>query len=192
MRKSLTPEQKAACEERKAKFKDLWKQVADMPEAERLQLSARLGIVTPDGHALSVHNQCLVSFQRQTATVVGGFRQWLKQGRCVKKGEHGMMIWVPIRRKVEALETEEPEEPESETEGKPTGTRFIIGTVFDIAQTEEKTDAPNGSAGAIDLENVVFAPVPAVESPAPVVTPVTPVPVIPLVPASRPAWRRAA
>jgi hypothetical protein len=191
MRKSLTPEQKAAREERKAKFKDLWKQVADMPEAERLQLSARLGIVTPDGHALSVHNQCLVSFQRQTATVVGGFRQWLKQGRCVKKGEHGMMIWVPIRSKV-APETEEPEEPESETESKPTGTRFIIGTVFDIAQTEEKTDAPIGSAGAIDLENVVFAAVPAVESPAPVVVPAAPATVVPLVPASRPAWRRAA
>jgi len=181
MKRSITPEQKARRGERKAQFKALWKRVADMPEAERLALSAKAGIVTPDGHALSVRNQCLVAFQCPTATVVGGFRQWLKNGRQVRKGEHGAMIWVPIKAKSDPSEDGEADEP---TAGATT--RFIIGTVFDISQTMEKpAETPVTSAGAEDLDTVVFEP-----APQPAQTPAPPV-IIPL-PVSRPSWRRAA
>jgi hypothetical protein len=37
-----------------------------------------------------------VLLPRLDATIVGGFRQWLKQGRCVKKGEHRSDIWIPL------------------------------------------------------------------------------------------------
>jgi hypothetical protein len=185
MKRSITPEQKARRDERKAQFKALWKRVADMPEAERLALSAKVGIVTPDGHALSAHNQCLVAFQCSTATVVGGFRQWLKNGRQVRKGEHGAMIWVPIR-----VKSSDPSAPSEDGELREpavsAATKFIIGTVFDISQTMEKpAETPVTSAGAVDLDAVVFEPVP---QPAQALAPPA---IIPL-PVRRPSWRRAA
>jgi hypothetical protein len=134
MKRYPTPEQKAKAADRRAKFRALWKKVADMPEADRLALSARVGIVNVEGRPLSVGNQCLIALQCPGATVVGGFRQWLRQGRVVRKGEHGHMIWVPTARGKQ-------EEPEaiSEEGGESEGgdVRFLVGTVFDIGQTEE-------------------------------------------------------
>lgn len=130
MRKQLTAEQQAKRDERRAKFKTLWKQVAAMPELERIEMSNKLGLVTCDGHALSLGNTMLIALQLPGATVLGGFRQWLKHGRCVRKGEHGAMIWVPVGHK-----TTEPTTGETSTEQD--DTRFIIGTVFDIGQTQE-------------------------------------------------------
>lgn len=131
MRKPLTPEQIAKRDARRAKFKALWKQVGAMPEAERIKLADKAGIVTCDGHALSGKNQCLVILQCPGVSVVGGFRQWLKHGRAVRKGEHGAMIWVPIGgRKSTGANGETVLEGGDET-------HFTIGTVFDISQTEE-------------------------------------------------------
>ena len=130
MKRTLTPEQIARRDERRAKFKVLWKQVADMPELERVQLANRTGLLTCDGHSLSPRNQCLIILQAPKASVVGGFRQWLKHGRAVRKGEHGAMIWVPTGGRKSTG-------PQGETvleEG--TETRFTIGTVFDIGQTD--------------------------------------------------------
>ena len=135
MRKQLTAEQKAKAEERKARFKALWKQVGAMPELERIQLSNRLGLVTCEGRGLSLTNQMLIALQRPGATVLGGFRQWLKQGRAVRKGEHGCMIWVPCGAKGGADAAASPEGTGEAAEG--VDVRFIVGTVFDIGQTEE-------------------------------------------------------
>lgn len=44
-----TPEQKAKAADRRAKFRALWKKVADMPETDRLALSASVGIVNVEG-----------------------------------------------------------------------------------------------------------------------------------------------
>ncbi|MGV1047711.1 MAG: hypothetical protein ACOYD4_04180, partial [Solirubrobacterales bacterium] len=84
---TLTPEQIAARDARREKFKALHRQVAGMTETARIELIQRMGaIVTCDGHPLSPRNTCLVIFQSPTASIVGGFRQWLKHGRAVRKG----------------------------------------------------------------------------------------------------------
>jgi len=138
MKRQLTPEQEAARKARKEKFGALWKQVAAMPELERVQLANKLGIVTCEGHELSLCNTMLIALQNPTASIVGGFRQWLKHGRCVRKGEHGIMIWCPTGGKGEVppmavIVYGSNPAPESDH-------RFIIGTVFDIGQTDELQD----------------------------------------------------
>lgn len=135
MKRNLTPEQIEKRDARRTQFRALWKTVAAMPELQRIQIANKLGLRTVEGHELSLCNTMLVAMQLPTASVLGGFRQWLKQGRAVRKGEHGAMIWVPIGKKENGNGTESPVagEPASETDE----TRFIIGTIFDIAQTEE-------------------------------------------------------
>lgn len=135
MKRNLTPEQQAKRVERKALFHALWKQVAAMPELERVQLANKFGLRTVEGHELSLGNTMLVYLQNPQASVMGGFRQWISQGRAVRKGEHGCMIWVPIgARKAGAESTPAADAPATDAESD---TRFIIGTVFDIAQTQE-------------------------------------------------------
>jgi hypothetical protein len=133
MKRELTAEQKAKREERVKQFRAMWKQVADMPELERVQLANKVGIVTVEGRALSPRNQCLCAIQNPAVTVVGGFRQWLKQGRAVRKGEHGMMIWVPSIQSSNGNGANGEDAPTTEADE----TRFFIGTVFDIGQTQE-------------------------------------------------------
>ncbi len=132
-----TEEQKAATAARKTRFREYVKQIAAMSDEQRNALVHRIAPTTCEGHALSVANMMLIALQLPSATLVGGFRQWRKQGRCVKKGEHGAMIWCPGK----AKEEETPENGDDAPEGKQF---FIIGTVFDLLQTEEvgkkKTD----------------------------------------------------
>lgn len=139
--KTLTPEQIKKRDERRSKFRTLVKQVADMPEFERVQIANRFGLRTVEGHELSLCNTMLVYMQNPKASMVGGFRQWINAGRAVRKGEHGAMIWVPIGKK--------PESPTGalllpEFSGqRDEEARFLIGTVFDIAQTDAiQTEKP--------------------------------------------------
>jgi len=105
------------------------KQVAGMDEADRLAMASKMsGAITCEGRSLSLYNSCLMAVQRPDATIVGGFQQWRKQGRVVRKGEHGMMIWIPMITK--NGDESAPVSPEAKT-------HFIIGTLFDISQTEE-------------------------------------------------------
>lgn len=108
-----------------------------MSDAARAELAAQLpGLVTVEGRALSFKNTCLVAVQKPDATMVGGFRQWLKAGRCVAKGSVGLMIWVPTGKR----DSEAPAAADKETGGED-GERpgFIMGTVFDVSQTVELT-----------------------------------------------------
>lgn len=127
----LTPAEQAKRDARKAAQKELFAKLAKMNAVERAKLAATMPIVTADGHALSVANMCLIAFQGgASATVVGGFRQWLRHGRCVRKGEHGLTIRVPCgRRKAD----EQPDQAEESGES----VYFVAGTVFDVSQTEE-------------------------------------------------------
>ena len=137
-RRQPTAEQRAKAAERRARFTELANRVAELSEDERAALVAKVGaIVTCEGHALSVHNSCLVLTQLPTASMVGGFRQWKAHGRSVKKGEHGLMIWVPTGRKDDA-QAEAGASEEAEGEAKRAG--FVMGTVFDISQTEPTKD----------------------------------------------------
>lgn len=139
--RQLTEEQKAKSEARRAKFSALWKQISNMGDTEKAAFVAKFGFVTCEGRELSIHNQCLLALQCPEGTVFGGFRQWLKQGRAVRKGEHGHMIWVPT---MDRKGNGAPAQPASadilaDDTGSPAkhSRRFIIGTVFDVSQTDE-------------------------------------------------------
>ena len=138
--RQATPEQKLRAAERRAVFKLLAKQVVAMTDAQRADMaSLMVGLVTCEGHPLSFHNTCLLASQYPTATMVGGFRQWLRHGRCVAKGQHGLMIWVPKRTGAAkggdgaALDDQQADAPRSDRDE----VRFLVGTVFDISQTVE-------------------------------------------------------
>lgn len=118
--------------EKREKIRKLFKQISEMPSEQRSELTARMPIVNVEGHALSTYNHCLLILQagNRPLTVVGGFKQWLSQGRVVKKGEHGMAIWFPAIKK-NGNGNNETEEDE------PNELRFMLGTIFDISQTKE-------------------------------------------------------
>src|SRR5262245_60562438 len=94
-RREATPEQKAKAEERSARFRELAETIAAMSDEARAAMAERMPIVTIEGRTLSPHNACLIGTQNPDATMVGGFQQWIKAGRCVRKGEHGLMMWAP-------------------------------------------------------------------------------------------------
>jgi hypothetical protein len=112
-------------EAKKQKLAELRKQLAGLSDLQRAEISNNLGVVTIEGHVLSPVNQILLSFQIGSPTIVGGFNQWRKAGRIVKKGEHGAFIWVPSGKKNQDGITEVSDD-----------TYFFTGTVFDITQTE--------------------------------------------------------
>jgi len=131
-RQQPTAEQKAKAAERRERFRELVTKVAAMSDDQRGELVMCCGaVMTCEGRALSPFNSCLILSQFPTSSIVGGFLQWKAHGRSVKKGEHGLMIWVLTGRK------DEDEKPtEEETDGVPKRAGFIMGTVFDVSQTE--------------------------------------------------------
>lgn len=136
MKKTLTPEQTAKRDARRAAFQALAKRIASMTPTAREALASQSPIVNVEGRMLSSFNQCMIAMQLPAATVVGGFRQWLKAGRAVMKGQHGASIWVPCGAKTADASGEQSTEK----------TFFTAGTVFDVSQTAEIEDANEDSA----------------------------------------------
>ena len=101
MRRQATPEQKEKAQARREQFRSLCAQVADLDDGARQALAARMLATTVEGRTLSFGNQLLIALQRADVTLVGGFHQWKKAGRAVKKGESGLMIWCPTDRRGE-------------------------------------------------------------------------------------------
>jgi hypothetical protein len=134
-KRTLTPAQETARDERRQKFRVLWKQVTAMPPEERIKLATQLGIVTCDGHALSAGNSILCMLQIPACSVVGGFKQWLKHGRAVTKGQHGAAIWVPTGCRNDTAPRLDTQTAVPDATGQ--DRRFVIGYVFDCSQTEE-------------------------------------------------------
>jgi hypothetical protein len=134
-RRPLTSAQQQATEERRARFRAIAARVAAMTDDERVALAARIAPVTVEGHPLSVHNACLAVMQRADVTVMGGFQQWLRAGRQVRKGEHGIMIWAPGHR-----DEGRGEDADGVVDEPRRGSGFVPVTVFDVAQTEERTE----------------------------------------------------
>lgn len=164
-KRQLTPEQTAARDARRDKFRELARRVSKMTEDERQAVIARMpAIVTIEGRALSAVNSILIGFQNPRATIVGGFRQWIKHGRAVKKGEHGAVIWVPGGAGKAAEGSAAPAAPAGEAPADGgDGVRFLTGTVFDVTQTAEiEADHPVATVspeiadafGMRDLPNV--------------------------------------
>ena len=125
-RRQPTEAQKAKAAERRSAMRKLAQKISAMSQEERDAIAARIGVVTIEGRVLSVYNACMIWSQNPAATVVGGFRQWLKAGRAVCKGQRGLSIWVPCVKH----DTETPP-------NKPDETFFVLGTVFDVSQTQE-------------------------------------------------------
>ncbi len=75
----------------------------------------------------SFRNQILITLQRPTATRVAGYHTWLKLGRHVKRGEHGISILAPLLAKKEDKESKEV---------KTVIRGFRSASVFDLSQTE--------------------------------------------------------
>src|SRR6476620_8525466 len=84
-------------------------------------------------HRYSLANQLLIALQKPDATMVAGFRAWLKLGYCVRRGETALRVWTPIPPSQRAVK-------EWETAGGSAGerprTRFRLGPVFDRSQVE--------------------------------------------------------
>lgn len=121
--------------ERKQKFSKLAKALKGMSEDEKVDMIVDHSIVNTEGKSLSGNNVVLLLMQQPGTipTIVGGYRQWQNAGRQVTKGQHGMMIWYPSSKKSEDGEDEE--------------TRFFVGTVFDISQTDEIAKAASTTDG---------------------------------------------
>lgn len=133
-KREMTAEQIAARDAKRAKFTALAKQVASMTDAQRAEILNQCGaVVTCEGRALSLKNTLVSVLQFPGVSMVGGFRQWLRCGRCVKKGEHGFSIWFPLG--VGASERAQSEAEGSAEAGS--GQRFGTTTVFDVSQTCE-------------------------------------------------------
>jgi hypothetical protein len=130
MKKPLTPEQIAARDARRSRFRQLVQTISAMSNAERALMASHMaGAVTVEGRQLSMGNACLIACQAPSATLIGGFRQWMAHGRSVRKGEHGLMIWAPTKG------TKEPAvvQPGELSSDRP---NFIMVTVFDVSQTD--------------------------------------------------------
>lgn len=114
--------------ERKAQIKELREQLANMTPEQRQVLTSRGMVATVEGRALSLHNTLLLYIQSngRVPTIVGGYQQWRRAGKQVRKGEHGLMIWFPVGEK------------DKETGDILSAERYFTTTVFDISQVEER------------------------------------------------------
>lgn len=94
-------------------------------------------------HNYSLNNIHLLKMQNSNVSRVASFNKWKADfDRTVKKGSKALKIWVPyqVKTKISANQNELSFSPsENETEEKVvTVTRFKLGNVFDVSQTEGK------------------------------------------------------
>jgi antirestriction protein ArdC len=83
-------------------------------------------------HRYSLHNVLLIASQKPNASYVAGFRTWNGLGRFVRRGERGIMIFVPIVRGKAQNDDEDREQISRPVAG------FRPAFVFDISQTDGK------------------------------------------------------
>jgi hypothetical protein len=141
-------------------------------------LASQYGIRNANGHELSLFNQCLLIHQFTGVSIVGGFQQWREQGRRVMKGARALAIWIPLHKGDASAEPEPSDESDATgSDGESAGrSRFIVGNVFDISQTESAADAERTAktheaehvtaAPALPPAPVLALPAPATETPA--------------------------
>jgi hypothetical protein len=120
--------------EKTQRARQLAARIANMTEAERQALAAKLpAVVTAEGRPLTLHNSIFLAMQsgRSDLVQVGGFRQWVRAAnRVVRKGEHAVgFIFVPL--------TGRREESADDSEGEKRPIRFRLVPVFSIEQTQE-------------------------------------------------------
>ncbi len=116
-------------------------------------------------HNYSLNNIHLLKMQNPNVSQVASFNKWKTDfERTVKKGSKALKIWVPyqVKTKISANQNElsfSPSENEME-EKEVTVTRFKLGNVFDVSQTEGKelSKAINELTGSVkDYEDLYRA-----------------------------------
>ena len=116
--------------DKQTKARQLAAKVAKLSDETRQALADKMDtVVNPQSHALSVHNTIFLYMQcqRTDLTIVAGFKQWIKAGRCVRKGEHSLgYISVPMQ-----LRDKRPQAAAEDTV-----LRFRLVPVFDVSQTD--------------------------------------------------------
>jgi DNA primase len=148
--------QPKTAEQRAAKLAEVHAQLADAVAAAATDAGWRAWLgAAARFRSYSPTNQLLILLQRPQATRVAGYRVWQSLDRQVRKGERGITILAPIRRRTPA--NSEGETPRQESSGQPAGTvqqvtdlsagesgphsgqvlvGFTTATVFDLAQTD--------------------------------------------------------
>lgn len=121
--------------ERRERMRQFAGKVAKMTPEQRVALFQTHPVVSIEGKTLSVYNTCFLLTQDERVTMVGGFQQWRRAGRQVKKGEKGLAVWFPRVQKAD------PDKQEGEVSEEDLETRFMLGTVFDVSQTEEMIES---------------------------------------------------
>jgi hypothetical protein len=109
----------------KEKVKKVRELLSSLTEAQRDELLSNARITTIEGHLLSTNNIVALLVQGCKDPVVGGFRQWIRAGRCVRKGSVGFIIWIPSKKKSDESDEFEEYEP-----------IFYPATVFSQSQTD--------------------------------------------------------
>ena len=90
-------------------------------------------------HRYSWGNTLLIAAQRPDATRVAGFHAWLRLGRHVRKGEHGIAILAPVVPRLRVVDADSGDE--RWVAGRPHA--FRVAHVFDVSQTDgEELAAP--------------------------------------------------
>lgn len=139
MPRVITEAKKAEAKSRREKLRKFAKAIAELSDGDRATLASKMGgVTTIEGHALSLRNQCLLALQQKgdtPVTVVGGFRQWIKAGRVVKKGESAYWLRCPCEPKAGAEQDEDEDD-----DGKKSRIYFTFGAFFDVSQTDELTE----------------------------------------------------
>lgn len=115
---------------RRERMAELARRVAALSPEQRAAFAARSPVVTIEGHPLSIRNTASLCLQLGAhVSVVGGYQQWRRAGRQVRKGEHGGLILIP--------RTPKSAEGAEADQGEDAGHLYFIGgTVFDISQTD--------------------------------------------------------
>jgi antirestriction protein ArdC len=98
-------------------------------------LSGQMPVHNPSGHQISEYNTAFLKFQNEEMnfTVIAGYKQWQKFGRCVKKGSKGFFIFIPAMKKTK-------NEEGGNTSITEEFDRFLMARVFDVSQTFEIKD----------------------------------------------------
>ena len=129
-RKPATPAQREAAKvARQAKIDQINAMMAES-EAEGHEGSEEFEAFSGHFAKYSIRNQMLIFMQNPNATGVAGYRAWQDQGRQVRKGERGIMIFGPAKKRT-ITEERNGEEVERSVSMPPP-----VVTVFDISQTD--------------------------------------------------------
>ena len=100
-------------------------------------------------HNYSFSNSMLICLQNPEATIVKSFADWQKDKAKVNKGEKGIQIFVPMKKKINIYEKDENgefklnENNEKIKIGEKEIINFRLGNVFDISQTNADKEKYN-------------------------------------------------